>query len=182
MSLSADNKDTEAAGNAPWDAPGQSRAQRFFLSYRRVARGIGRRVEARIMDKFGLDLKEFAILRAIHSDIRYPTDLAGHLDLSKDMTSRAVQKLLRSELLERRIDVEDSRRTRLNLTPAGLETLAETNRELDSAIDALLAGMQPEHAGQLLQHMDTLANLLADDHDAEAAAQRDGADQEPELD
>jgi DNA-binding MarR family transcriptional regulator len=144
---------------------GRSAAHRFFSNYWLIARGIKSSLEPRIAAEFGLDLKEYAILNAISHEVRYPTDLAGHLDLSKDMTSRALQKLLRSELLKRTIDEQDSRRTRLHLTPAGQDLLAAINAEVSSTIDGLLSRMQPGHAGQLLQHMETLARLLAGDSD-----------------
>lgn len=141
----------------------QSTAYRFFSTYWRIARGIGGLLESRISELASFNLKEYAILKAVQNDIRYPTGLAEHLDLSKDTTSRSLQKLLQAELLERTIDQADSRRTRLSLTPAGQEQLTQIDAELGSEIDALLSRMDSTDADQLLQHMDTLGRLLAND-------------------
>jgi DNA-binding MarR family transcriptional regulator len=162
MSSPSDNNPKPVADPGD-EADTGTTAQRFFRTYWQIARGFSRRLEPLLLANHGLDLKEFAILKAIQRDVRYPTGLAAHLGLSKDTTSRAIRKLLHSEWLERKIDTEDSRRTRLSLTPAGLELLVEMDADLNGTIGTLLAQLEGNQASRLLQDMEALVQLLNSD-------------------
>lgn len=140
-----------------------SSAQQFFRTYWQIARGFSRRLEPLLVENYGLELKEYAILNAIKRNVRYPTGLAAHLGLSKDSTSRALRKLLRNDWLERKIDKQDSRRTRLSLTPAGVELLVAMDADLNATIGTLLQDMEGNRASQLLQDMEALVQLLNSD-------------------
>ena len=90
----------------------------------------------------------------------YPTELADQLSITKDMASRVVHKLLDLALIERAIDRADSRRTRLELTPAGRDARAAVKATIQDTIAPLLEELGDEESARLTAGLGALADLI----------------------
>jgi DNA-binding MarR family transcriptional regulator len=69
-----------------------------------------------------LDLADFLTLRTIELGVDTPGGLVQDLGLNPAVVSRALTRLAKAGLIERRIDPEDSRRSRVELTEEGTRT------------------------------------------------------------
>src|SRR3982074_3146353 len=69
-----------------------------------------------------LDRADFLTLRTIELGVDTPGGLIRDLGLNPAVVSRALTKLTRAGLVERRIDPADSRRARVRLTEGGGRT------------------------------------------------------------
>ena len=73
-------------------------------------------------DRFGLSITEWRIMAVLGE---YPgvsaDEVSSKTQIEKSMISRAVQKLLDRQLVQRRVDAADRRRHHLKLTESGLE-------------------------------------------------------------
>ena len=70
--------------------------------------------------------------------------LAARVGLDSSTLVRVVDMLEGRGLLVRETDVQDRRSKQLQLTPAGLEAVADVRAKLEKVEAQLLAGMQPE--------------------------------------
>ena len=125
----------------PDTPPPTSSASRFFAAHWRIGRAVHDYVNPLLEQTHGLSYRDFLVLAAISKGVRYPTELAERLKLPKDTTSRILQTLLHAGLIERAIDAHDSRRTRLETTPAGHTLHAEVRRSIEGLLEPFLAGL-----------------------------------------
>jgi DNA-binding MarR family transcriptional regulator len=110
----------------------------------------------RIVADLDLTLTQFKMLHMVgHSDEELtPSQLAKSVGLSPAATGRAVDALIRHDLVARRDDDEDRRVKRLSLTDAGrqvLERLTDARREGMSRIVAELTPQQRDDLSAALQ-------------------------------
>ena len=110
--------------------------------------------------EFGLELRDYLVLNTVHWGVRYPTEIAEALKITKDMASRAIQKLLQTGLLERSIDKEDSRRTRLELTSQGLTTRDAIRSQLERAIEGSLTSLSEQESERLLGSLEAVSHHI----------------------
>lgn len=142
--------------------PPPSTASRFFTAHWRIGRAVHEHVTPLLEKTYGLGYKDFLVLAAIDRGVHYPTELSERLMLPKDMTSRAVQTLLKAGLAVRAIDARDSRRTRLETTARGRDVHSEVHRSVERLLEPLLARLGKDRSETLLTSLETLNDLLTD--------------------
>ncbi|HEX7022311.1 MAG TPA: MarR family transcriptional regulator, partial [Trueperaceae bacterium] len=117
----------------PPDPPAQlTPAFRFLVGFWKIGQGLGDYLNPLLEDRYDLSLRDYLVLNTIHWGVHYPTELAKRLKMSKDMTSRIIHKLLEAGLLERSIDEEDSRRTRLVASGDGQRRREEIEQTIET--------------------------------------------------
>eukprot|EP01047_Picozoa_sp_COSAG01_P098812 COSAG01_NODE_28937_length_649_cov_0.985455_1_plen_107_part_00 len=99
------------------------------------------------------------MIMSIDRGMAYPSDLAEHMMLPTYAVSRSLEGLIAAGLVERQFDESDARRTRLSLTKKGQQKLAEVMKIWRAEVGSLLGQLPHEHQEQLVQHMETLAQL-----------------------
>jgi len=106
-----------------------------------------------------LDLGDFLTLRNIELGVDTPGGLARDLAINPAMVSRTLTKLVKAGLVDRRIDAGDSRRSRLELTKAGLRINAAIAARIQPALAQRLGRL---NAHQIESLLDSFAILTAD--------------------
>ena len=80
----------------------------------------------------------------VYRGVRYPTEIAAHLRATKDVIGRTINKLQQARLIERTIDQDDSRRTRLDLTDEGTQTREAVIKRVGSLYRNLVCHIQEQ--------------------------------------
>jgi DNA-binding MarR family transcriptional regulator len=103
-----------------------------------------------------LDLADFLTLRTIEIGVDTPGGLVRDLGLNPAAVSRALTKLTRAGLIERRIDPDDSRRSRVELTKRGRRTTAAIAARIRPGLAQRLQRLEPNRIETLLESLETL--------------------------
>jgi DNA-binding MarR family transcriptional regulator len=103
-----------------------------------------------------LDLADFLTLRTIELGVDTPGGLVRDLGLNPAVVSRALTRLTRAGLIERRIDSADSRRSRVELTDAGRRTTAAIAARIRPGLAERLRRVDPNRIQTLLDSLETL--------------------------
>lgn len=135
----------------------------------RAARSIADEARQAVAGGPDLDVGEFVLLRGIDAGVTSPGRLAQELHAHPAAISRSVSRLARAGLVERRPDVDDSRRTELRLTPAGRATVGAIARHVRPFVQARLADLS---AQDLATTFAALAALSEDRSEAAPVAVR----------
>lgn len=125
----------------PHDAEETSR---FLQAMWHFNRALGQELQPLLQDAHGTDPRSFFILKTIEGGLTYPKVVAQELKLPPTLLSRYLDDLNKRGLLERHIDEQDSRRTRLSLTPAGTALLEQTQCTVHTHVTRRLARLRPE--------------------------------------
>jgi DNA-binding MarR family transcriptional regulator len=102
------------------------------------------------------DLVDFLTLRTIELGVDTPGGLIRDLGLNPAVVSRALTKLTRAGLIERRIDSDDSRRSRVDLTEAGALTTAAIGARIRPGLAKRLQQLDPDRIDTLLESLEML--------------------------
>ena len=105
---------------------------------------------AQIYEEFGLTKMEWRVLATIgyHCEIS-ARDICKFTHLDKMQVSRAINKLIQSELLQQQISLEDRRKTMLSLTTKGNELYQEIIPLVKTQEQRLLEGLTDQECEQL---------------------------------
>ena len=103
-----------------------------------------------------LDLADFLTLRTIDIGVDTPGGLVRDLGLNPAAVSRALTKLARAGLIERRIDPDDFRRSRVELTKRGRRTTAAIAARIRPGLAQRLQRLEPNRIETLLESLETL--------------------------
>lgn len=103
-----------------------------------------------------LDLADFLTLRTIDIGVDTPGGLVRDLGLNPAAVSRALTKLTRAGLIERRIDPDDFRRSRVELTKRGRRTTAAIAARIRPGLAQRLQRLEPNRIETLLESLETL--------------------------
>ena len=103
-----------------------------------------------------LDLADFLTLRTIDIGVDTPGGLVRDLGLNPAAVSRALTKLTRAGLIERRIDPDDFRRSRVELTKRGRRTTAAIAARIRPGLTQRLQRLEPNRIETLLESLETL--------------------------
>lgn len=137
--------------------PTQEQVGRFLASMWRFQRQLKQELDPLLATQHGLDSRKFFILKSIQSGHQYPTVLAEQLQIPATLLSRYLDQLVKQQLIERQIDAQDSRRTRLSLTAAGENVLAQTWASIQALTGARLARLDTRTLSGLLDALELLA-------------------------
>lgn len=108
--------------------PTEDDISRLLAGIWRLSHALKQDVNPVLEQELGVDLRQTMILRAIRQGCHYPKLLSEHLAVPPALISRQLDPLLKLGLIERQIDEQDSRRTRLTLTPRGDEAMSRMIR------------------------------------------------------
>lgn len=156
---------------------------RFFVNFWRTGRTLGDTLSSRLGRDHGLDLRDYLVLNSIFKGRRYPTELADHLQIGKDIVSRIVNKLMHEGLIDRSIDAQDSRRTRLAVTAAGLQRRDAIKDTIEHTIAPLLELLGADRRDAMTDSLASFNQLLLERLDPAGppsgveSTERDGADE-----
>lgn len=105
---------------------------------------------AQIYEEFGLSKMEWRVLATIgyHCEIS-ARDICKFTHLDKMQVSRAINKLIQSELLLQQISLEDRRKTMLSMTMKGNELYQEIIPLVKTQEQRLLEGLTEQECEQL---------------------------------
>ncbi|WP_227978600.1 MarR family winged helix-turn-helix transcriptional regulator [Deinococcus terrestris] len=109
-----------------------------------------------LAEKHDLDTRRFFVLRGIQTGATYPKVLAERLELPPTLLSRYLDGLARQGLIARQLDPDDSRRTRLSLTPVGEAALAATVQSVHALVSTRLSRLDPDTLATVLGALDLL--------------------------
>jgi DNA-binding MarR family transcriptional regulator len=145
---------------------------RTSLTYKLVsiaedALGLGARL---FKQRFGLDVHELRVLRLIDDEPGVTfTVLAGRTKFERSATSRILSRLVRSGLVQRRIDDEDARQFRLLATSKG-KALRLRADPLSLELEALvLAPLRDEERRQFMAVLTKISDWVHGDFAGEMA-------------
>ncbi|WP_328609311.1 MarR family transcriptional regulator [Amycolatopsis sp. NBC_00345] len=103
-----------------------------------------------------LDLGDFLVLRSIQFGADSPGALAADLGLNPAVVSRSLTKLVKEGLVERRLDPDDSRRSRVELTEKGTRTNALIAARVRPGVAERLGRLDPDRVAALLDGLEAL--------------------------
>ncbi|MFJ4658865.1 MarR family winged helix-turn-helix transcriptional regulator [Nocardia sp. NPDC088792] len=103
-----------------------------------------------------LDLADFLVLRSIELGVDTPGDLVRDLGLNPAVVSRALTKLAKAGFVDRSIDPEDSRRSRVALTAEGARTNASIAARVRPGLAQRLDRLDPDRVRILLETLEML--------------------------
>lgn len=103
-----------------------------------------------------LDLADFLTLRSVELGIDTPGGLTRDLGFNPAVISRALTKLAKAGLVDRRIDSEDSRRSRVQLTAEGQRTTAAIGARIQPGLARRLQRLSPHQIHTLLECFEIL--------------------------
>lgn len=129
---------------------------RFLRGMWRFNRMLGQQLPPLLEERHGINPRMYYILRAIQGGDHYPKVLADHLKIPTTLMSRHLDGLGKAGLIERQIDEQDSRRTRLSLTGKGEQVVREADETVHELVSARLAGLDPQVLQGLLTALDAL--------------------------
>lgn len=129
---------------APSAAPTPEQVSLFIGRLWHFNRKLKQDIDPLLAEKHGLDTRRFFVLRGIQTGAGYPKVLAERLELPPTLLSRYLDGLARQGLIARQLDPDDSRRTRLSLTPAGEAALAATVGSVHALVGTRLSRLDPE--------------------------------------
>ncbi|HEY2063609.1 MAG TPA: MarR family transcriptional regulator [Amycolatopsis sp.] len=111
---------------------------------------------AHVAEAADLDLADFFLLRTIVLGIDTPGGLVSDLGLNPAVVSRALTRLVKAGLIERRIDPEDSRRSRVTLTAEGERTTAAIAARVRPGLARRLEKLAPDQVESFLAALEAL--------------------------
>jgi DNA-binding MarR family transcriptional regulator len=145
----------------PTPPPQPSATTRFLTAHWRIGRAFNEYLNALLLERYSLNLKDFLVLASIDRGAAYPSEVSERLKLPRDMTSRILQTLLKAGLIDRAIDDKDSRRTRLEATEKGRGVHESVHHELERVLEPLLERL-PIASADFLTALETLNETLND--------------------
>jgi DNA-binding MarR family transcriptional regulator len=104
-----------------------------------------------------LDLADFLVLRTVELGVDTPGGLIRDLGLNPAVVSRALTKLTKAGLIERRIDSADSRRSRVDLTTKGTRTTAAIAARMRPGLARRLEHLDPDQVQALVEGLEALS-------------------------
>jgi DNA-binding MarR family transcriptional regulator len=107
----------------------------------------------------GIDLRLYYILHAIDNGAVHPGAIAQVMKLPNSLVTKHLDQLADRGLLERSIDVHDSRRIRISLTKKGRSMMDSSDAILSEMVGVRLARIPDDRRASFLT---TLVELAAD--------------------
>lgn len=133
----------------------QEQIVRFLAGLWQLNRRIKQDIEP-LLAEHGLDVRQFFLLVSIRRGAVYPKDLSEQMQLPATLLSRYLDQLAKRGLMERQIDPQDSRRTRLSLTPLATETLQAASGGIRAYTSRRLQDLEPAKLLAMLDAMEAL--------------------------
>ena len=143
---------------SPKAAPTPEQVSLFIGRMWQFNRKLKQDINPLLVEKHDLDTRRFFVLRGIQTGATYPKVLAERLELPPALLSRYLDGLARQGLIARQLDPDDSRRTRLSLTPAGEAALAATVQSVHALVGTRLSRLDTETLTTVLNALAVLTD------------------------
>ena len=130
--------------------------RRFLMGWWNLNRTMTQGIEPLLAQR-DLDLRRHMLMMAIRKGAVYPKELSEKLQIPSTLLSRYIDSLVQAGLLVRQIDPQDSRRTRLTLTPQGEGVLEQSVTDIRAHTNEKLQSVTPEELEVLLQALERLS-------------------------
>ena len=144
------------------DALLQQTIDRFWESFPPTWNRIRTNVRGIAVEKFGITVEQFHILRHIRKGHGSVSELAEAKGISRPAISQAVELLVGKGLVTRRQNAEDRRFVQLELTENGEELLSAIFRENRTWMEEKLSTLAPEQMTQIIAALDVLKTVFDD--------------------
>ena len=138
---------------------------RFWESFPSTWNRIRTNVRGIAVEKFGITVDQFHILRNIRKGHGSVSELAEAKGISRPAISQAVDLLVGKRLITRRQNAEDRRFVQLELTDEGSELLSAIFRENRIWMEQKLSSLTPDQMTQIIAALDVLKSAF-DDHNS----------------
>jgi DNA-binding MarR family transcriptional regulator len=125
-----------------------------------LQREFGRRLSPQLQEQHGLDLRMFFIIKRIEGGHAYPGELARTMLETPSQMTRQIDKLQHLGFVERRLDADDSRRIRIELTDKARALLEQLNAELVALLGPALASLDPAARQAIIGGVGQLSDQL----------------------
>lgn len=132
---------------------------KFLGGIWKLNRRIKQGVQPLIAEKYGLDIRRYFILQNIRHGKVYPKQIAENLDMPSTLLSRYLDQLDTQGYIARQIDPQDSRRTLLSVTGAGLSAADGCTALISEISRERLQHLPPQKLAALLDAMQSLETL-----------------------
>lgn len=126
-----------------------------------LARSLDALVRQRGAD--GLGLAEISVLRQVDRGINLPSQVARALRLDPGRVTRLVDRLVELGYIDRTIDTEDRRRSRLCLTLEGTARLEVGRKVISEVTNSFLQALNDEQRQNLAQGLEAVRTVLDTD-------------------
>ena len=140
----------------------QQTIDRFWESFPPTWNHIRTNVRGIAVEKFGITVEQFHILRHIRRGHDSVSELAEAKGISRPAISQAVELLVGKGLVTRRQNAEDRRFVQLELTDEGSELLSAIFRENRIWMEEKLSILTPEQMTQIIAALDVLKKVFED--------------------
>ena len=138
----------------------QQTIDRFWESFPPTWNRIRTNVRGIAVEKFGITVEQFHILRHIRKGHGSVSELAEAKGISRPAISQAVELLVGKGLVTRRQNAEDRRFVQLELTDEGSELLSAIFRENRIWMEQKLSILTPEQMAQIITALDVLKSAF----------------------
>ena len=135
---------------------------RFWESFPSTWNRIRTNVRGIAVEKFGITVDQFHILRNIRKGHGSVSELAEAKGISRPAISQAVDLLVGKRLITRRQNAEDRRFVQLELTDEGSELLSAIFRENRIWMEQKLSSLTPDQMTQIIAALDVLKKVFED--------------------
>jgi DNA-binding MarR family transcriptional regulator len=140
----------------------QQTIDRFWESFPPTWNHIRTNVRGIAVEKFGITVEQFHILRHIRRGHGSVSELAEAKGISRPAISQAVELLVGKGLVTRRQNAEDRRFVQLELTDEGSELLSAIFRENRIWMEQKLSSLTHEQMTQIIAALDVLKKVFED--------------------
>ena len=134
-------------------------AATYLRNMQQLHQGFARELEPIISAEYGIDFRNYFIIRQIEKGAVHPGAISKLLHLPNSVITRHLDQVVELGLLERSLDPDDSRKIRLTLTKDGQRVAREAHRTICNIIGARLERLAPARREAFLA---ALAVLVAD--------------------
>ena len=131
----------------------------FLRTMQQLTQNHMRQLRPVLEAEHGIDFRLYYILNKIDMGMVYPGEISKAVQLPNSVITRHLDQLVERGLLERSLDVEDSRRIRLTLTKEGQRIVREATRTTSGIIGNSLERLAPARREVFLA---ALRDLLPD--------------------
>lgn len=156
---------------------------RMTRATRRLGRTMQSVADTPVQEACGLHPKELILLRAVESGSMFPHELSDLTETAAPLVTRAIDRLVELDYVERRPDTVDRRRVALVVTDAGANASAEGWKAMREVLAHVLGDVPPGTMARLAADMESLCNAVEAREASSAGAARpehgmDGAHEE----
>ncbi|GEM49425.1 hypothetical protein DC3_50600 [Deinococcus cellulosilyticus NBRC 106333 = KACC 11606] len=115
----------------------------------------------RIKADLDIETTDMPLLQALFEGCVYPSEVSQSFGMPAPMVSQMIVRSVKSGLVERQLDPEDSRRIRLSLTEEGKRVLESAHRYLQEGIER--SGLTQEELQQTARNLIRLSRTLQEE-------------------